>query len=111
MSKDTQPRAHYLLASLHAVLPYMTFQVYSPRLIFCGSIPLYVFGFLTRTVLIGGYLIAPLQVEADLELNLLHASLFFHTSWASDIPRFYPEVLRDLYEAHRAGGLMLRRVA
>lgn len=107
---DTEALALYLVGSLHTLLPHIMFQVYLPRVVLSGGLAMYVFGFLSRELLIGGYRMPPPQVAADIELHLLHASLFFHDAWAAELPRFYPETVRDLYEAHRAGGLLLRRV-
>jgi hypothetical protein len=111
MTQDVESRATYLAGALQALLPHMTFQVYRPRPVGSEETCLYLFGFLDRDTLIGGYQMSPVQVEADLELHLLHASLFFHESWAAEVPRFYPASVREIYEAHRAGGKRLRRVA
>jgi hypothetical protein len=110
MSKNVEPHVAYLAGALQALLPHMTFQVYLPRLVVSEATCLYLFGFLDRDTLIGGYRMPPVQVEADLELHLLHASLFFHESWAAEVPRFYPASVREIYTAHRAGGKRLRRV-
>jgi hypothetical protein len=111
MLKDAKPRATYLAGALQVLLPHMTFQVYIPRVVLSGGLALYVFGFLDRETLIGGNRMPPPQVEADLELHLLHASMFFHDAWAAEVPRFYPASVREIYDAHRAGGDHLRRVA
>jgi hypothetical protein len=110
MPNDTETLAFYLASALHTLLPHIMFQIYLPRVVLSGGRAMYVFGFLSRDVLIGGYRMPPPLVEADIELHLLHASLFFHDAWAAELPRFYPESVRDLYEAHRAGGLLLRRL-
>lgn len=107
----TSVLAQDVVRTLQGSLPAVIFQVYRPRLVVPAGRVLYVFGFVSREVLIGGYDLDPLLVAAELELELLHASLFFDTVWARELPRFYPERVRDLYRAHRAGVRLLRRVA
>jgi hypothetical protein len=109
MPKDVEPSAVYVAGALHVLLPQMTFQVYIRCLAVSGEINIYVFGFLDRDTLIGGYRM-PLQVASDLELHLLHASMFFHEWWGAEVPRFYPASVQVLYEGHRAGGNCLRRI-
>lgn len=88
MGMTTSAMAQEVVRVLAASLPSIIFQVYVPRLVMPDEGTLYVFGFLRRDVLIGGYRIDALLVPEELELHLVHASLFFDIAWAVEVPRF-----------------------
>jgi hypothetical protein len=61
----------------------VTFPVYISHSVVSEVIPIYLFGFLDRKTLVGGYRMPLAQVEPDLEFHVLHGFLFFHESWAA----------------------------
>ena len=110
-SNEIETRAHDFVEALSSILPQMQFHVYTDPHAPPEATGIYIFGFITREVLIGGYAIEAERLTWDFSHQVLTLSQFFGKAWALEETRFYPEALHDLYERHRASGTLWRRVA
>jgi hypothetical protein len=104
-------RAQDFTEALTATLPHLQFQAYVPLQTTQEICDLYIFGFITVDVLVGGYCITEEQVKLDFNTHLLSMSQFFRRAGQGDMPRFHPTELNSMYEAHRNGKKLWRRVA
>lgn len=103
-------RAHDFTEALATTLPQIQFQAYVPREAVAEFTDLYIFGFITVEVLVGGYKIESQSIANDFVHHLMNATQFFRRAWQGEEPRFYPPELQTIYESHRAGVSRFQRV-
>lgn len=103
-------RARDLTEALAAILPQIQFQAYVAQGATQEVCDLYLFGFITNEVLVGGYCITDAQVGLDFNTHVLSMSQFFRRAWAGETPRFHPAEVQARYEEHREGGRLWQRV-
>lgn len=94
---------YQLVSDLTGTLPYLQFGVYT-----CHEPPasirdLYLVGWVTAGVPIGGCAIRAGDLVAEYEELLLGVFGFFRRAWRSDTARYYPAAIEALYELHEAG--------
>jgi hypothetical protein len=101
---DLLTRARDLVDALTALLPQIQFEVYVQETAPADRTDLYIVGFITQEVLIGGYEIPAEYVPHDFTHHVLNLSQFFRKAWSDEVSRFYPQVLQATYARVKNGG-------
>jgi hypothetical protein len=108
---DLATRAQDYLAALAATLPHLRFEAFTPHSPMVLHPPLYVLGFLTDDLLIGGYTLESPAEDTLFPERVLSMAQFFQKAWTGEYPRFFPPGLQTRYEVHRESQLLWQRVA
>lgn len=111
LSHELETRARDFVEALSLALPPLQFLVYVDQETPSEDSGLYIFGFATHDVLIGGYAIEPERVGHDFTHHLLSISQFFQKARKTEGPHFFPEALATRYAIHRERGTLWQRVA
>lgn len=104
-------RAQEFIETLKEILPPILFHAYVPQDADHYITDLYLLGFLSHEVPLGGYRLTAEQVYEDFAHHMVNVAQFFRRAWQQETPRFFPPELQQWYEEHRATDALWWRVA